>query len=213
MESSINELLTYAGTGIGSIFLYLFAKNERMREGITDSLLSRMNQTKIKKIPLGSHKLFASLAQRQSSLATFIIDDPVKMHFYTTYIAITFEQIRWGANEIIKAEIEGVALEQDVMVIVNKMQAQIESCIELKLHIPDKVKPSFNKWRAMLTNAFSESVSDIAHDDLFENNYFLAYRILDVFSFYVATLLHTGAVEMARLNGSFKGLTIEQIEK
>ena len=146
-------------------------------------------------------------------MAVFIIDDAMKMAFYTLYIQTSFAGIKTAAKKIVELEKSNVLIEHAALETIYKMHTEIDNNIEAKLKIPEKVKPSFNKWRAMMTNSLNESLKEILSDDLIENNYILAYRTLDVLVFYVTTLLHTGAVEMSRLNGSFKGLELKDIIK
>lgn len=213
LDPQYNEIMTHVGVALGTLITYIFSKNKKLKEGITDFLLKNLNKTKINYIDLNNHKIFGLLRQRSSALATFIIEDPVKMKFYSTYIEVVFKEMENTAKQIIELEKDQVSLEQTTMEFIYELQNNIEEKIQEAIVIPEKVEVSFSKWRAMLSNAFNESMQEILHDDLMDSNYLLAYRILDVFVIYVSILLHTGAVEMSRLNGSFKGLTIDDIIK
>jgi len=216
MESYINESMIYVGTGVGAIASYLFVSNSKMREGITDYFLKKMNKTKINKIALERHRIFGLLEQRRSVLSTFVIDDPVKLEFYSTYIQASFGSINDMALELIKLEKDikdPYEFSSMALSLMYKAEEVTRQKVNNSLNIPKKVERSFNQWRDMMTSAFNESMKSILNDDLFDNNYFTTYRLLDVVSFYVEMLLQTGAVEMARLNGAFEGMTIEDIIK
>lgn len=208
-----SEMLLFGGSAIGGAITWMITSNQKLKEGLSDLLLKKLGRTRIKKIPLINHKLFGLLEKKESNMAVFIIDDAMKMAFYTLYIQTSFEGIKNAAKKIVELEKSNVLIEHAALEAIYKMHTEIDNSIEAKLRIPEKVKPSFNKWRAMMTNSLNESLKEILSDDLIENNYILAYRTLDVLVFYVTTLLHTGAVEMSRLNGSFKGLELKDIIK
>ena len=142
MDAGFAEALGYIGTGIGTVCLYLFGKNEKMQEGITDAILKRMNKTKINKIDLATHKIFGLLEQRQSSLATFIIEDPMKMKFYSTYIDVVFKEISNTSTNIIELEKEKGSLEDKVMKELYALHTNVDIEINKRLHIPLKVNSS-----------------------------------------------------------------------
>lgn len=208
-----DDFWVHIGSGLIGAVTWMITSNKKLKEGLSDLLLKRLNKTKIKKIPLSNHKVFGLLEKKESDLAVFIIDDAIKMAFYTAYIQTAFEGIKNAAKQIVELEKSNVLIENAALEAIYKMHTDIDNNLEQKLNIPEKVKPSFNKWRAMMTNSLNESLKEILSDDLIENNYILAYRTLDVLVFYVTTLLHTGAVEMSRLNGSFKGLKLNDIVK
>jgi len=213
MDLSISELFTYIGTGIGSIAVYIFGKNEKLREGITSALLKKMNKTPIKKIPLMQHKVFWTFSQRMSNLTYFVMEDAVKIEFYKRYIKILFTELELACTDIVEhsksEEIMTTLISQKLELAMNHITIKIHN----ELIIPDVIEKQFEQWLAMLRNSFVDVIEDILNDDLIDSNYFITYRLLDAISAYCKFVLNSGALEFQKMNGAFKNLTIKDILK
>jgi hypothetical protein len=217
MDQELSQFAGYIGTGIGSIVLYIFSKNERLREGITDVLLKRMNKTKIKKIPLESHKVFAMLSKSQSDLTFFVMHNPVKIAFYKEYVKILFSSLSTACTEICN-EVESKRftveeLETLINITLNNSISEIDKQIEASLIIPESIAVQFEQWRAMLLNSFRAIITGVLNDELVDSTYFATYRVFDAITTYCNFVLNSGALEFQRMNGAFDNLTLNDILK
>jgi len=213
MDLSIQEIFTYIGTGLGSVAVYIFGKNEKLREGITSALLKKMNKTPIKKIPLLQHKVFWTFSQRMSNLTYFVMEDAVKIEFYKRYIKILFVELETACIEIVEIskhdEIMNTIISQKLEIAMTNVTMNIHK----ELVIPPVIEKQFEQWLAMLRNSFVDVIEDILNDDLIDSNYFITYRLLDAISAYCKFVLNSGALEFQKMNGAFKNLKIQDILK
>lgn len=211
MEAFSNEVFTYVSTAIGSIMLWVFGSNVKLREGVSDFLLKKLNKTKINHIPLYKHRLFGALRQKRSAFTYFILDEPVKIEFYKQYVSITFDALEDMAKEVVKLSGDKDNIANQIFEAVDKVSETIDAEIEKKLVVPPAIEKQFGSWKAMIRASFKDSLIEILNDDLVDSNYFLAYRTLDTMINNVKVILHSGALEFSRINGAFKGLEVKDI--
>jgi len=209
----MEDIIGYGMTAMGGALSWFFMSNVKLKEGMSDALLKRLNKTKINHIPLTKHRIFGALRQKRSSFTYFILDDPVKIEFYTRYVSITFDALEEMATNIAALSLDKDDITGDIFKELDTSTIAIDKGLNDELRIPESIKVQFGQWRAMLRSSFRDSLMEILNDDLVDSNYFLAYRSLDTMISNVKVILHSGALEFSRINGAFKDLTIEDILK
>lgn len=211
---TLEEIIYTIGTALAGALTWFFASNIKLREGMSDWVLKTLNKTHINKIPLLQHKLFSLLRQKESSMAYFIIDEPVKIAFYKIYVKLVFSELKLSAEKIANSvDDKDIVLANLIHGEVNALPGRINTLLMQELIIPDNVKTPFMQWRVMINESLKDTLTEILNDDLVDSNYFMAYRALDVLIAHIKFILSSGALEFSKLNGGFKGLELKDILK
>ena len=205
------DTLAYIGTSVGSVIIWIAGSNTKLKEGISDWLLKRLNKTKINHIPLNRHRIFGALHQKRSSFTYFIMDEPIKIAFYKTYVTIKFDALEKMALAVAKLANEKGDITSLILNQIEIVTEEIDNNLKEKLIIPEKIEQRFSQWRIMLKASLKDSLIEILNDDLVDSNYFMAYRTLDTMIAHVKTILHSGTLEFSRMNGAFKNLEIKDV--
>lgn len=206
-----SDVFSNIGLMMGGALTWMFATNNKMKEGITDVLLKKLNKTKINNIPLERHRIFGALRQKRSTFTYFVIDEPIKIEFYKRYVEITFLALEVMAKKVVTLSEEKGDITNLIFLEIENVNNIIDTELQKQLIIPDVIYKSFEQWRDMLKSSLRDSLVEILNDDLVNSNYFLAYRTLDALISNVKVILHSGALEFSRINGAFKNLTINDI--
>lgn len=209
----MEDILGYAMTAVGGGLSWFFVSNVKLREGMSDALLKRLNKTKINNIPLERHRIFGALHQKRSAFTYFILDEPIKIEFYKRYVTITFDALEEMAKAVVELSTEKEDITSAIFNEIDKATDTIDKGLDAQLVIPASIEKQFGQWRAMLKSSFKDSLIEILNDDLVDSNYFLAYRTLDAMISNVKVILHSGALEFSRINGAFKGFKLQDIIK
>ncbi len=209
----MEEIITYLGAGIAGAISWIFASNIKLREGISDALLKRLNKTKINYIPLNNHRVFGALQQKRSIFTYFIMDEPIKIAFYTKFINIVFDELDTAVNDIIKLSNKSEDITSAIFNCISKANQNIDTQVDMQLIIPKEIDKAFYQWRQMISTGLKDSLIEILNDDLMNSNYLLVYRTLDCLIAYIKMLLLSGALEFSKFNGAFKTLTMDDILK
>lgn len=226
MQEIVEDWFSYIATAIGSIIVFVFSNNSKLKEHITNYMLRKMNQTKIQKIPLSNHTLFYVLKQHNTEFTLFLLESKTKAHFYNIYIEIVFSVLAEMSKEIIdliekdnnknnskKEQVNFTGkIQNEIFTIINEKLIDNEELLNETLTIPDNIVLPFNQWRGMLRNSLRSSLTEILNDDLINNDYFIVYRTFDILVAHCKTLLYSGALEFSRMNGAFDKLDIMDID-
>lgn len=208
----MEDLISYGVAGLTGVISVLFLKNRKMIDGLTDWLLRRINKESIAKIPLDQHKAFLIIRNYRSEYGRYLFHSESKNAFYNEFMTILFNELSAAMKNIIESTDTGVSLENYIMDEISRCVQLVMSRSDSRLVMPnEKVKVSFDKWRASLNKALIGAMRDIADDDLVKSAYLKKYRTLDVARSFVAYVLSSGELIFTGMNGSFDNIKPEDI--
>jgi hypothetical protein len=197
--------------GFSAFLTTWIVQNKTLREGITNSLLKRLNKESIKKIALNDHKVFLYLKTYKSNFGFFVFNSDSKSLFYQTFIRLLFNHLSEWLNSIIN--IKGVNVETYILDQLNSHLDKFDAQLEEQLNIPQSIQKQFQQWRMMLIESLKKSTEQILSDDIVESDYFKKYRVLDQVCGFVNIALSTGAITFNQMNGAFDEIKVDDILK
>lgn len=207
----MNDILLLVIGGISAFMTTWVVQNKSLREGITNSLLRKLNKESIKKIPLKDHKVFLYLKTYKSNFGFFIFNSDSKSLFYQSFIKLLFVHLTEWLQSVVtckESNIENYTLDQ-LNIHLDKFDNELENL----LNIPPSISKQFQQWRMMLIESLKKSTEQILSDDIVESNYFKTYRVLDQVAGFVNIALSTGAITFNQMNGAFDSIKVDDILK
>lgn len=197
--------------GVSTFLTTWILQNKALREGITSSLLKKLNKESIKKIPLKDHKVFTYLKSTNTGLNFLVFKSNTKSVFYQTFIQLLFTELNKFCLDIISSKESSTSFDNFVINKLDEHIVNFKNEFNSTLVTPVKVSKQLLQWKVMLLESLKRTMENLLSDELVDSNYFKIYRILDLVSGFTNIALSTGAVTFNQMNGAFDELTVEDI--
>lgn len=218
MIEEIVETYPVVTTGLGGAIGFLFFKNETLKKGLTNIILSSLGQFGSKKINLKNHKAFISLRNYKNQLSLYIIADYVKAMYYKRMASLMCDNITLMFDNIVNSFYEKKYKTEGGMDIIalrefEECKTRTEEAIRNLLVTPPSVILHILQWREMMWVCLKSTLEDILYSVKEDSPYVQTYKILDCGMIYINYLTATGSNMFSRINGAFSNLKEEDIYK
>lgn len=208
------EILVYVLTGLGSVLSMYIVQNSKLKDGITDFILSLFGKFGSKKIDLKLHKAFIIIKNYDNQLNLFLFNNYTKSLFYKEFVGVIFKNILNMCTAIIvKYESKSSDVEYVILEELENCKKAIDSEINAKLNIPSKIQNQIEHWKSLMLTSVKNSIEVLVNDEVNDSDYFKVYRTFDILLTFTNFITGTGSILFNNINGAFDEIASAEIYK